>query len=277
VTVSDPSQNRITHFTTDGDLIEVIPVIRPSIFVYRVYPVGEDRFLGLAQQTSPSSGGIRMREVAFLHNASGDTLANVATPWFDFGHYDSTDNVTYPVVFQPSPAFAFLRGFGFFVTTGESPSLDVHDLSGQVALRIDLGLEKVPTTPQDRARLREYYDAEMAAEGINEQWREYLATQRDRGRMSEYRPFWRAAQIDDAGFIWLEVPEHPLDEKNAEYHSLWRVVSPEGEYLGLTRRPPRSSRVMQGHVLTLDADMEAAVYRLRVYRIIPAVDGLRYP
>ena len=277
LTVSDPSQNRITRFTTEGDLIEVTPVIRPSVFLTLVYPVSVNRFLALGTEQTSRPQLIRMRPIAMLHDAAGDTIASVTTPWFDFGHYDRTDNVTYPVMLQPRSAYAFQKEFGFLVTTGESSSLTVHDLSGQEVRRIDLGLEKVPTTAQDQARLREYYNAEMAVEGIHERMREILATQSEHVTLSEYRAFWQGAQIDDAGFIWLEVPEHPLDAKDAENHSLWRVVSPEGEYLGLTRRPPRSGRVMRGHLLTLDADMELGEMLLHVYRITPEVDGLRYP
>jgi len=278
VTVSNPYLNRITRFTTEGELIEVLQATRPSVFVNLTYSVGEDRFLSLGtEQTSPGSRVIRMRPFAFLHDAKGDTVASVSTPWFDFGAYDRTDNVTYPVVFQPSASFAFQGGFGFFVTTGESPSIDVHDVSGQVVRRIDLGLEQVRTTAGDRVRLREYFNEEMSVEGVNERRIKSLAARRDRGRISEYRPFWRAAQIDDAGFIWLEVMEHPLDAKNAQNHSLWRVVSPKGEYIGLTRRPPNSGQVMKGHLLTMYLDMKARAIRLRVYRIIPAVNGLVYP
>ena len=277
VTVSDPSQNRITRFTTNGDLIDVTTVTSPSVFFSHVYPLGENRFLAMGVEQTSYSQVIRMRPIALLHDTTGDTIASVPTHWIDFGHFDRTDNRTYPVLFQPRAAFTFQRGIGFLVTTGESPSLTVHNSSGQEIRRIDLGLEKVPTTAQDQARLREYHDAEIAVEGINERMREILVAQREHWTLSEYRAFWQGAQIDDGGFIWLEVPEHPLDLKNAENHSLWRVISPEGEYLGVTRRPPMSGLVMRGHLLTMDADMEAGILRLLVYRITPAVDGLKYP
>jgi len=277
VTISAPTQSRITRFTTRGDLIDVTTYVRPSVFLNLVYPVRGDQFLALGTEQSSSPQLIRMRPIALLHDAAGDTIASVTGPWFDFGFYDSTDNVTYPVLFQPVSVFAFQRDYGFLVTTGESSSLSILDLNGKEIRQIDLGMERMPTTAQDRTRLREYYDAEIAVEGIPERMREYLATQRDRGRLAEYRTFWRTAQIDDGGFIWLEVPEHPLDAKSADNHSLWLIVSPEGEYLGYSRFPSRSGRVMRGHVLTLYPDMEAGAMRLQVYRIRPAVEGLRYP
>ena len=58
----------------------------------------------------------------------------------------------------------------------------------------------------------------------------------------------------------------------------FRILSPEGEYLGRTSRPKGSwVKVARGHLMLTTYDAETGAPRLEVYEITPAVSGLKYP
>jgi hypothetical protein len=61
------------------------------------------------------------------------------------------------------------------------------------------------------------------------------------------------------------------------------VAAPDGEYLGDTTLPPMvlsdfaGIQIVGGHLLALVEDPESGERVPTVYRIRPAIDGLRYP
>ena len=69
----------------------------------------------------------------------------------------------------------------------------------------------------------------------------------------------------------------------------YRIVSPEGEYLGLTRLPAAENitgnvqplslpiSVAHGHYMGITWDVETGERHLHVYRLKPAATGFVYP
>jgi hypothetical protein len=55
------------------------------------------------------------------------------------------------------------------------------------------------------------------------------------------------------------------------------VISPEGEYLGITKRPMGRTEVFGGRLLVNYSDSETGEFTLTVYDIRPIVRGLKYP
>jgi hypothetical protein len=82
--------------------------------------------------------------------------------------------------------------------------------------------------------------------------------------------------VDESGFIWAQkcypysADEYP---ENAQY----RIISPQGEYLGTTTRPVASGTVSRGHFLTIQTNQQSGKRELIVYRIHSALRGFKYP
>lgn len=289
VHVYENYQDRITRFRTDGTLIDVITVRNPTVFVNRVYHIGGDQFLGLARElTAPSRDPVLFRSQVFVHNSRGDTLWSRSTTWVEPFYRIPDSNSMNRILYGAVPSSAYRRGWGWIITTGDDPSLHVHNVDGTLRLRIMLDLPRMPVTREDYDRRRSLItqsidraDSIGAQQGRNtsqiEAWKNELRQERSNLRAKEYKAFWTSAEIDDAFYLWLEVPESDLEREESGGGSMYRILSPEGEFLGLTRRPTGRSRVCYGHLLALEMDAELGAYKFVVYRIRSAVDGLKYP
>jgi hypothetical protein len=82
------------------------------------------------------------------------------------------------------------------------------------------------------------------------------------------------------GSVWgrdAELVEEPaIDQPEGTIH--YRIVSPEGEFLGVTRLPARSRRGMtrlsKGCLIVVERDPETRERTIAVYRIRPVAPGL---
>ena len=83
--------------------------------------------------------------------------------------------------------------------------------------------------------------------------------------------------IDDAGYIWLSVSEHQADYEAAGSRGLYRIISPEGEYLGDTRAPRASGQTGHGCRIARETDPDTGEITFVVYRVVSAVEGFTYP
>ncbi len=282
-------QDRITRFHADGTLIDVITVRNPTVFVNRVYHIGGDLFLSLAlEQTATSRDPVLFRSQGFFHNSQGDTLWSRSTTWVEPYYRIPDSNSMNRFLYGAIPSSAYRRGWGWIITTGNDPSLGVHNVDGTIRLRIMLDLSRIQVTREDYERCRslmnqliDHADSIGALQGGNtsqiEAWKNVLRQERSNLRTKEFKAFWTSAEIDDAFYLWLEVPEFDLQREESGGGSMYRILSPEGEFLGLTRRPKGSSRVCYGHLLAEEMDIELGQYKHVVYRIRPAVEGLKYP
>ncbi len=289
VTALEKGLYRITRFTTDGDLIDVIPVRFPNFFIQQVFQIEHDRFLSLGiEQTSPGNDPIRMRSFAAIHDATGDTSVFIDSPWIDsFYRISEQRFLRYPL--GPIPAWACQPEYGFIVTAGDSPSLFLYNVDGSLQSKIIVNLPYRAVTGSDYDLHRAYLEkqiSEMDELGRNlgidetriEITKEGLREKINKFQMWKYLAYWRSVEIDDSYFIWLEASEHFLHREEAGSGFLYHVLSPEGEYLGLSRRPTAGeSRVMHGQLLTESFDVETGISRYVIYKIIPAVEGLEYP
>ncbi len=288
--VLDRSQHRITRFLTDGSLIDVIPVRRPTVFCQLCYILSDERFLSLGpEQTNPNIGPLRMRATSFVHDSVGDTLHSSTASWINT-HYPlpgTRSMLQYPLGSKAS--YAYRRGIGWIITDGVEPVLEIQGGTGQVLRRIELNLPRIPITRNDYALQRagidwavDFIDYFIEVTGVPESYREErmerLNIEKQNTELSEYRAFWQSLYIDDAGFIWLKVPEHFIEEKEAGDRLRYMVLDPQGEMLGYTRVPNgRPFNINHGHFLSTEWVLEETRSRLRVYRIRSIIEDLQYP
>ncbi len=288
--VLDRSQHRITRFLTDGSLIDVIPVRRPTVFCQSCYILSEEWFLSLGtEQTSPFLGPVQMRSHFFVHDSVGDTLQSSAASWVTtFYRLPDTNSMKqYPL--GPKASHAYRRGIGWIITDGIEPVLEIQGGTGQVLRRIELNLPRIPITRNDYALQRagidwgvdfidEFIEVTGAPESYREGRMERLNIAKQNIKLNEYRAFWRSVYIDDTGFIWLKVPEHFIEETEAGDRPRYMVLDPQGEMLGYTRVPNgRPFNINNGHFLSTEWVPEETRNSLRIYRIRSIIEGLQYP
>ncbi len=277
--VSDRSQHRFTLFRTDGTLLNVIAARTPTPFTLNVYWIGFNKFLSLGrEQTSPRIDPVQMRTFAIVHDAGGDTIWHAMTPWINTHHRipDSNSMMAYPL--SSFPAYTYKPGWGFVVTTGEDPSLEIWNLDRSLSRKIKIDLPIIETTNEDYEIEIAYYREQLELYGENPAARRNIEPRLNSVQLKKTRAFWRSVDIDDSFFIWLETPEHKLYQQEAGGGILYKVLSPEGEFLGQSRRPRgQPTRLFNGYLLSTDFYPEQGAVKLLVYRIRPAVDGLKYP
>ena len=99
-------------------------------------------------------------------------------------------------------------------------------------------------------------------------------------------PAWACVGRDDRGYWWLRVPDEP--EAGEGGSARWRLLSPEGEWLGETRTPELApvpdvqSRLLP---VSVAGDLLMGVrsapgddrYEVVVWRMMPAVEGFIWP
>jgi len=84
-------------------------------------------------------------------------------------------------------------------------------------------------------------------------------------------------KIDDTGYLWLPSPESAEAQEAAGGRMLYRLLSPEGEYLGDMRFPPVSLRIEHGYASGIVTDEETGDKIPTVWRLIPSAEGFKYP
>ena len=103
------------------------------------------------------------------------------------------------------------------------------------------------------------------------------------------KPFWTNVAVDDIGYYWLRTSEEINWVKNRNHSWTYRILSPEGEYLGDTVAPPVLSArytaanhamavsIRKGHFMVVVLNTETGDKELKVYRMKSIVNGFNYP
>jgi len=177
--------------------------------------------------------------------------------------------------FAGRPRIIFVPGRGLLMSDASEPVLEWYDLSGDLTGTIRIDMEPDPVTPDERDAIRSYL--RRAIENAkNPEAANSEKVSLENSIIPNHKDFTISLHVDEAGFIWLGVTEFygvGLWERRPEY----RVLSPSGEYLGNTKWPGYLGLVSHGHFLLHTTDPESGEEIYTAYRIIPAVEGLKYP
>ena len=273
---------RTSFFRTDGTFIESISHQRGRFMPQRLYrgPEGEKILVGQEDE-----GGINqdtyVSAVAIVLSADGDTIASMSTQKVKRGHMFLLEEYRMtgmPMVhYNGWPNAWYSPSTGILLTCGVQTSMQWYDLDGQVRRSIRLEVSSDPLTDDDKeavmSTLRQRLtDAED--ELSQTRARRYI-------ELVEFRnpkAFWFSAYPDEDGYIWAmraanifaRSPDSPIS-------TIYRVFSPEGEYLGETEWIATEATVSRGHLLTVQENEETGELELIVYQIRPTVEGLKYP
>ncbi len=284
-------RQRMTTFTKTGELFDLYLEDLQHALGYHMYfkaPSGER--IATWWEDWNQDGFKYVRASCIVESPGGDTLACLASPIVVSGE-QITDQFqgrvrTYmeDYLYAARPHIVFLPPDRIAVSDGNRPLLLIHDLRGYPVRDIRLGISREPVTREDRDRLIALYDDKIErlrpyAVRTGDTF-EYDFTRNDKENLlfPEDKACWDWLRSDDAGHLWLQVREERPFNARANTVDRYRVVSPEGEYLGITDWPPVTDALIQhGFLLAIVTDPETDERVPTVFRIVPAVEGLRYP
>ncbi len=279
----DSMVERVSRFTLDGDLINVVSSpqsVEPAMgYLYRMHLTPEFQPVVITQQEDYRPGEEWIRHGGYLYSEQGDSLFTVQTDWVRRSKTIPVGNEQFDTLFlpfSPSPKVCYSPHHGFIWGTGQTPEIDGASFDGQIG-QIRFDEEPVVITARTRRSTRERYNQRIAeAEGGQ---RAMLEARRSALEWPSHRPFWRRLDVDDKGYIWLEVYETIQGRDERGGMTRWRVISPEGEYLGQVEMPFYVSArgISNGYLTIIRTDTETGEQFPTAYRIRPAVSGLKYP
>ncbi|MFC1529136.1 6-bladed beta-propeller [Gemmatimonadota bacterium] len=289
VSVYDRSLRRRTRYDIDGNLLDTIqmPVLlegvaRGSWIDFQV--LDNDLFFLLKWENWREGETDYFKAGIAVVRAAGDTVWTLDSQRVENGIYTTMASgmgLSFGLPFTSIPLVHRVPGRGIILSNGVAQELTWYDEEGAVLRRIDLGLPTEFFTQEDRNKVRARYEERLSAarEGDNPRLLESAEAQLRAFRLPSHKPAWSDVVVDEHGYLWLRVMEHTVDREEAGGGYLFRIVSPEGEYLCDSRIPYPTSRLWIGqgrmHVHWTPPDAEESV--LQVCTIRSAVSGFEYP
>jgi len=283
LSIHDSQNLRTTRYRTDGTLLEVVTDPKKRSRLQRLHRAPGDRFVYELYRDSEVEG-TRLDDAfgwmgrrAIVTSADDDTLAILETPWVktSYSFSFSTGSGGSRMAYSGSPEVHYVPGRGIIISTGVTPEIEWYDLEGDLSKRLRFELIPEPVTSDEKGAIRqreqENFERNRARlpSGL-------ASSRRDALKFHEHKAFWDRVTVDDAGYLWLGIPEE-YDDVTRAGGRLNRVISPDGEYLGNSRWPCLSGDIFGGmfigYVVVEDTDELLPT----VFRIVPIVEGLDYP
>lgn len=282
---------RLTRFSLDGSLIEVISrELPPRSGVSPSLDIAENgNAISLFYQREQGELFRSRRACAIVTPSARDTLAQFSTEWVVEDAYvtmnirGNTRSNPVRIHYAGSPQIRYSPYHGLIHSTGAEPYLDCYDVSGQLNKRIHLNIPLEQVSREERERVYAEYDR-MIERDIEEAGgqeppnvsitREF----RNNVRFAEWKSLWRWVNIDEKGWFWLLLPTHDPVDYDVERILSYRLLNPEGEYLGNTT-PPTGKMIGIFHDrIIVEKEEENTGERVwKVFRIEPVKASLKYP
>ena len=274
ITVYDLRLNRISIFSSAGIFQNLITLPRGQSGIPNRATLDSDGNIIMIYQVMDQSQE-EFRHIAWnavILTASGDTLGEVVTPKTISGHRVFQDGRSFqaPAYFTGFAQIDFVSNDYFIVTDGVEPAIKWYASNGKLTREYRLPIEADNVTDGDRVSVNAYYNQQIeGAESEGE--REYHRRAQSNVYYPEQKAHWEGFYYEDNGFLWLKY-QAPFAELD-----IYRVLSPDGEYLGDSTTPSAGGYISHGHYLVISEDEETGEYLLIVYQIHPVVSGLSYP
>ena len=295
VSLFDLTTRRLLTYQLDGKLINSVtapnvPGIQTRSWnarAFHVLPNGNQVLLMVEQDFATSRNIERIK--AILLSPESDSLAEVSTSWIKttYTPVSKSGNNPPPPLGRPYPYGPQLTctpnsQVGIVLGAGLDPVLHVYDFNANIIKEVRIIEEPIVVDTQMKQRISQaILEQSQSSEGFFQTyWRDYM----DTVQFPETVAFSSDIEVEDSGYIWIKVPEFPTAV--AEYaDSTWRLISPDGEYLGTTKRPEDDlrnppgtwRRVFNGRLLIVHQDEDTGEWLPTVYRIRPIPRKLTYP
>jgi hypothetical protein len=249
--------------------------------ISRLYPLEDGRMACLSSASIREPSGASERwYVGLVLNAEGDTLVSVESAHYRQGRieFDSESRIGMSMtpVFYTRSMMRYFPGRGFLCYATGDPTLSWFNLDGELTGMVRLDVEPDPVTAADRDGYIRMLDKQIseAEEGMN---RAASELRRKHLSFEDNKPLFSTVDVDEYGYYWLtEVTDFQREDPYAGGYTV-RLLSPEGEYLGKTEYPERMARPCRGYLMTSREDEETGELFLTVFRMVPAVEGFKFP
>ncbi len=274
--IYDESLHRFTFYRTDGTLVETLscPVGGGRVFFDRTRETFTARDFPQEQVESITMLGSGFRTFDRTGTPIGQARSASIPMYYAYfwsGHKGGEGDQDLP--FTGYPAMAWTPD-GIYLIDGLNPVIGHFALDGTPLRRITLDLPEMPVTGTDRQRIILDLEARTADSAGDEY--DLLQAIRETLTFPDKKSHWCGIQVDDAGYLWLEVPDWDRALDGYGEGRLYQVVSPAGEFLGTTRAPA-AGKIMRGHFLGIRIDPETGREDYIAWRLVPRAEGLQYP
>jgi len=277
--IDDDNQYRLSLWRTDGILLEMFP--NPAFGnIWDMYLSPTRQIIikvrkNLGQQ---ADGGRTYAYQATIFSPEGDLLESISaqenyqSPPYRAGGMSVVPNGRREY-FAPIADLDYYPGLGIVTYNSAEPILNWYDLNGRLTKIIHLGLENRLVSADDRRAVQDMLQNRINA--TEDPRRKAVYTQqKQQVSFMDYKAFWSEVLVDDLGYYWLkDFPLYGSDMREAVY----RVFSPEGEYLGDTKLTEDLVSICQGHICTIRVNSETGGDEFIVYRLESQHKQFRYP
>ena len=169
-----------------------------------------------------------------------------------------------------------LSGQGEIIrSSGEEPILEFFDRDGSMIRKVILDLPPKRVLDHERSAIRDSLRA-IQERATNDQMSELYQEMAESMYYPGVKAFWTDVIVDTHGSIWLRYQDSGFG-LTADEDRRFRVLSPDGEYLGDTTVPLQNGHVAFGRFMGIRYDEESGLGIPSVFSIHPVVDGLVYP
>lgn len=271
----DYRSRRTTWYQTDGTLLDVL------IPYHRIQARGlrkdADGLLYYSYHFGERQGDLQYGSYGVLiTTADGDTISDIRPlnqlVFFSVQHAQGESGANPP--FAGSSEVLLQRDGKILASTGLEPILQLFNREGDLVKEIRVGLNPEVISVSERHALQDSLRA-RANRSSSEFSRAVLRAFADNLHVPETRAFWSSVHQDDYGYYWLRYPNASIAYSEGP-QVRYRILSPEGEYLGDTTTPTLITRVQFGKLLTYRTDTESGLSLPVVYRIQSTIQGFEY-
>ena len=274
VTVYDQQNRRITIFTIDGSLVETF---QSPIQTTRITTIERTTFGSLACVYPTSSQEGEGRGV-LIFDAQGDTLVSLLTP-FAQTYFPVMDGQlrlgSAAIPFLARPKALILPDESILLSIGSESKIDIFSLEGIQTRQIRLNLPPERVREADKRSVMNEMGRASEILGIGPS-QQFLNAEKASITFPENKSYWETLYVDNDGYFWLELWE-PTYKKLSAGGPAFRVLSPQGEYLGDTRWPGNSGTISNGRLVAMVTDFDTGEGVPTIYQIVPVPVDLDYP
>lgn len=281
VAVSDYQLQRTSLFKTDGLFVRSHSHQSGRSPMTTIYPTNDDRLVLIDSnyEITPNGESLRWYTAAVL-DAQGNTLASLSSPRYIQSRQFVIEQYRLgsagQVYFGPRSIIQYHDGLGLLCYHTAEPVLEWYGLNGEILRMIRVELEREPVTDEERRGIERGFQQSID-EAENEQLKAMFEGVRKHSVIPDWKSYWSSAIVDDSGHHWLRYHYDYTIKDDSKFQPRYRILSPEGEYLGDTQRPERGGTISYGHFLTSHEDEETGEEIYVVYRLVPVPEGFIYP
>jgi len=280
IAVYDQGLSRTLIFETSGNYVKQYSLPLTGFNAYQLYPE-EDRFI-LVGMTPDFDNPDEMKQYSWgmVVDTEGDTLCRVESKPFGMGRRINVPGYSVMtssrVYFAMRSSLSYQNGFGFLCFCTDEPIIRWYDLDGNLDREIVLELEPEPVTDDERRGIQRSLQRSID-NAPDDRRKAMMEAMKKHAEIPGVKTYWSNVMVDDNGYHWLSYHYDYSLEDTADRRSRFRILSPEGEYLGDTEYPEGYGQISKGHFLTSREDDETGEILQVVYRLVPAAEGFVYP